>query len=103
MVSARRGVAILSTTGLSAVLMNKTARSMAPVLRNSLAKYSASSNVIPMAAKTTAKSPAPSLVTLAWRAIWAAMRAWGKPAPEKIGNFWPRTRVFRQSMVEMPV
>ena len=28
---------------------------------------------------------------------------WGRPEPEKMGSFCPRTRVFRPSMVEMPV
>ena len=37
------------------------------------------------------------------RAIWAARAAWGRPEPEKMGSFWPRTRVFSPSMVEMPV
>ena len=55
-----------------------------------------------MAANTTTKG---SLVprTLACRAIWAASWAWGRPLAEKMGSFWPRTRVFSPSMAETPV
>ena len=101
-VSAIRGVAIRSTAGSLARLENTTVRSMAPVRRKSLMKYSDSSKVMPMAANTTAKvSSSPR--TRAWRAICAASAAWGRPEPEKIGSFWPRTRVFRPSIVETPV
>jgi hypothetical protein len=55
-----------------------------------------------MAAKTTEKLVSSSL-RRAWRTIWAARRLWGRPEPEKIGSFWPRTRLLRPSMVEMPV
>ncbi len=62
----------------------------------------AASNVMPMAAKTTAKaSPLPS--TVAWRASWAVRSSCGRPEPEKIGSFCPRTSGFKPSMVEMPV
>ena len=76
---------------------------MAPVRLNSLTKYSDSSKVMPMAAKTTAKLEAESPSTLAWRAIWAASWAWGRPLPEKMGSFCPRTRVFSPSMELTPV
>ena len=69
-------------------------------------KKSASSNVMPTAAKTTANlesSVTPPVRTLAWRVIWAARLAWGSPDPEKMGSFCPRTRVFSPSIVEMPV
>ena len=91
-----------STAGSLARFENMTVRSMAPVRLNSLTKNSDSSKVMPMAAKTTAKLDSPSS-TLAWRAIWAARAAWGRPEPEKMGSFCPRTRVFSPSMVEMPV
>ena len=102
-VRAMRGVAMRSTAGSLARLVKSTVRSMAPVRRNSCTKKSDSSKVMPMAAKTTAKLPASSPSTRACRAIWAARAAWGRPEPEKMGSFWPRTRVFRPSMVEMPV
>src|SRR5512136_2146247 len=55
-----------------------------------------------MAAKTTAKlSVEPG--TFACRAIWSATLLCGRPAPEKIGSFWPRTRVLVPSIVEIPV
>ncbi len=101
-VSAMRGAAMRSITGSSARLMISTERLMAPVRRKSSMKNSASSKVMPMAQKTTAKpSPVPS--TRACRAICAATRPCGRPAPEKIGSFWPRTRVFMPSMVLTPV
>ena len=75
---------------------------MAPVRLNSWTKNSDSSKVMPMAANTTAKLDSPSS-TLAWRAIWAASAEWGRPEPEKMGSFCPRTRVFRPSMVDTPV
>ena len=97
-----RGVAMRTTAGSFARFEKTTVRSMAPVRRKSLMKYSDSSNVMPMAANTTAKlSSVPR--TLAWRAIWAASAAWGRPEPEKIGSFCPRTSVFRPSMVDTPV
>ena len=65
-------------------------------------KKEASSKVMPMAANTTAKSSCP-LMTVAWRAICAAMRLWGRPDAEKMGSFWPRTMGFSPSIVEMPV
>ena len=65
-------------------------------------KKDASSKVMPIAAKTTAKSECP-LMTVAWRAICAAILLWGMPLPEKIGNFCPRTSGFMPSIVDMPV
>ena len=75
---------------------------MAPVSLKLSIKKLASSKVMPMAAKTTAKgSSVPR--TFAWRAIWAASSAWGRPEAEKMGSFCPRTRVLSPSMAEMPV
>ena len=102
-VSAMRGVAIRSTAGSLARLMKQhRAVDGAGLLEVELMKKLASSKVMPMAANTTAKG---SLVprTLAWRAIWAASWAWGRPEAEKIGSFWPRTRVFSPSMADTPV
>ena len=39
----------------------------------------------------------------AWRAISTARRSCGRPPPEKIGSFWPRTRLFIRSSVVTPV
>ena len=101
-VSATRGMEMRSTTGSSARLMNSTARSIAPVRSKSSRKKLASSKVMPMAANTTAKSPESPSVR-AWRAICAASCECGRPEPEKIGSFWPRTSVKLPSMAEMPV
>ena len=101
-VRATRGIEIRSITGSSARLMNSTARSMAPVRRKSSMKKLASSKVMPIAANTTANGSSPCSVR-AWRAICAASSEWGKPDPEKIGSFWPRTRVRLPSIAEMPV
>ena len=54
-VRAIRGVAIRSTAGSLARFEKTTVRSMAPVRRKSEMKYSDSSKVMPIAAKTTAK------------------------------------------------
>ena len=54
-VSAHRGVAIRSMVGSSARFRKKTTRSSAPVSSKSCVKNEASCQVIPMAAKTTAK------------------------------------------------
>ena len=82
--------------------MKTTARLKAPVLSKSAMKYCASSSVIPIAQNTTAKSlSVPSVC--ACLAIWSEMSLCGKPAPEKIGNFWPITNVFKPSIVEIPV
>ena len=54
-----------------------------------------------MAAKTMAKSE-PS-ATLACLTIWTASSLCFMPEPEKIGSFWPRISVARQSIDEMPV
>ena len=82
--------------------MNTVTFSRAPVRSKSLMKKLASSWVIPIAANITANS-ASSPSTLACLAIWAANSLWGKPEPEKIGSFWPLTKVFIPSMVEIPV
>ena len=39
----------------------------------------------------------------AWLAISTASRSCGRPPPEKIGSFWPRTRLFIRSSVVTPV
>ncbi len=83
-----RGVAIRSMAGSSARLMKSTARSRAAWVRNSRMKKSASSKVMPMVAKTTAKSSV-SPSTPDWRAIWAAMRLWGRPGPREDGQLLP--------------
>ena len=101
-VSAILGVAIRSMAGSFARLTNSTVRSRAPVSRKLSTKKLDSSNVIPMAANTTAKfSSFPS--TFAWRAICAASCAWGRPDAEKIGSFCPLTSVFSPSMADTPV
>ena len=101
-VSAARGVISRSIVGSSARFMNTTLRASAPVLSNSWMKKAASRWVIPIAPNTTENCSA-SPRTLACRAIWAAISLAGRPAPEKIGSFCPRTRVFMTSIVEMPV
>jgi len=101
-VSPNLGVRILSTAGSSARLRNTTALSRAPVLSKSARKCWASSLVMPMAQKMTANDSA-SPRALACLAICRATSLWGRPAPEKMGSFWPRTRVLVPSMVEMPV
>ena len=78
-----------------------TTRSMAPQLSKLSRKYDATSFLTPIAANTMAKSD-PS-ATLAWRTIWTASSLCFMPEPEKIGSFWPRISVARQSMEEMPV
>src|SRR6056297_1908435 len=109
-VSARRGVTVRSTAGSSARFMKTTERSSAPVRSKSSMNSFASSAVIPMAPKTTANSvpssssPASSSSgTVAWRAIWSESSLCGRPDPEKMGSFWPRTSVFMPSMAETPV
>jgi len=102
-VSAILGVAMRSIAGSFARFMNNTARSIAPVLRKSLMKKSASSNVMPIAPNTTAKLSVLSPSTFACLAICAARFACGRPEPENTGSFWPRTSVFRPSIAEMPV
>src|SRR5881409_2154759 len=101
-VRAIRGVMSRSTAGSSARFRNRTARRSAPVRSKSSMKTRASSCVIPIAAKTTPNdSRLPT--TLACRAICSATSLCGRPAPENNGSFWPRTRVFKPSIVEMPV
>ena len=46
---------------------------------------------------------APAPRSRAWRAISTARRSCGRPPPEKIGSFWPRTRLFMRSSVVTPV
>src|SRR5213594_451775 len=101
-VRAIRGVMSRSTAGSSARFRNRTARFRAPVRSKSSMNTRASSWVIPIAANTTPNgSWLPS--TFAWRAIWSATSLCGSPAPENSGSFWPRTRVFNPSIVEIPV
>src|SRR5947209_3910326 len=101
-VRAIRGVISRSTAGSAARFRNRTARRSAPVRSKSSMKTRASSCVIPIAAKTTPNdSRLPT--TLACRAICSATSLCGWPAPENRGSFCPRTRVFRPSIVEMPV
>src|SRR2546426_2299071 len=101
-VRAIRGVISRSTAGSSARFKKRTARRSAPVRSKSSMNTRASSCVIPIAAKTTPNdSPLPT--TLACRAICSATSLCGSPAPENSGSFWPRTRVFKPSIVEMPV
>ena len=82
--------------GSSARLRKKTTRSSAPVSSNCCRKKAASRFVMPIAANTMANS-SPDL-TRAWRMICAASSLAGRPEPEKIGSFWPRTSVFRPSI-----
>ncbi len=55
-----------------------------------------------MAANITENSDS-SANTFACLAIWAANSLCGRPDPEKMGSFCPRTNVFIPSMVEIPV
>ena len=96
------GVMIRSAAGSSARLRKTTAFFNAPVLSNSFMKVCFSSLVIPIAMNTTANSSF-SPLTFACLAIWRAKSLWGNPDPEKIGSFCPLTRVFIQSIVEIPV
>src|SRR3989454_1331160 len=96
------GVISRSTAGSSARFRNRTARFRAPVRSKSSMNTRASSWVTPLAANTPPTgSWLPS--TFAWRAIWSAPSLCGSPAPENSGSFWPRTRVFNPSIVEIPV
>ena len=88
--------------GSFARFINRTALSMAPVRLKSEMKKSASSNVMPIAAKTTANALSEPR-TFDWRAICAARFACGRPEPENIGSFCPRTRVFSPSIEDTPV
>ncbi len=101
-VSAIRGKMTRSIVGSSARFRNITVLSSAPVFSKSLMKRFASSDVIPIAQKTTANfSSFPR--TFACLAIWAASSLWGSPEAEKIGSFCPRTNVLSPSIVEIPV
>ncbi len=101
-VRAMRGVAIRSTAGSFARLTKTTVLSIAPESRKLCMKKLASSYVMPMAAKTTAKGSFVPM-TFACLAICAASLACGRPLAEKIGSFCPRTSVLSPSMAEMPV
>ena len=101
-VKAILGVAIRSIAGSFARLINITVLSIAPVFLKSFIKKSASSNVIPIAAKTIAKF---SLLfkTVDCLAICAASSLCGNPLAEKIGSFCPLTNVFSPSIADIPV
>ena len=101
-VNAILGVAILSIAGSDARFINKTDLSIAPVFLNSSTKNCASSNVIPIAANTTANLES-ELRTFACLAIWAANCACGRPDAENTGSFCPLTRVFNPSIADIPV
>ena len=101
-VNAERGVINRSTDGSSASDKNIATLWSTPDFSNESMKKRATSYFTPMAANTMAKSTF-SFSSFAWRAICAAMRLCGRPLPEKIGSFWPRTSVFIRSMDEMPV
>ena len=96
-VSAERGVMSRSTDGSSARLRNIATLCSTPERSNESMKNRATSCLTPMAANTMANSTS-SLSSLACRAIWAAMRLCGRPLPEKMGSFCPRTSVFIRSM-----
>ena len=70
---------------------------------NGLPLNSATSYLTPIAANTTANFSSLSPPREACCTIWAASWSWGRPFPEKIGSFWPRIRVVRPSMAEIPV
>ena len=98
--SAIRGVRIRSITGASARL-SSSARSPAADRSSRTARTAAASAwVSPMAANTTLNGSPPAD---ACAAICAASSRWGRPATEKTGSFWPRTRVVSASMTETPV
>ena len=65
-------------------------------------KNRATSYLTPMAAKTMTNGSSEVRI-FAWRTICAASRLCGRPLPEKIGSFCPRTSVFMPSMQEIPV
>ena len=87
-------------TGSSARFSSSTS-SPAAERSSSFARIAAASACVsPIAAKTTLNgSPAAT----AWAASWPARSRCGSPATEKIGSFWPRTRVISSSITEMPV
>ena len=102
MSSATRGVSNRSIVGSSARFKNNTVCSSAPLASNWRIKNDASRCVMPIAPNTTTNfSPVPR--TVAWVAICAATSFAGKPYPEKIGSFCPRTSVFNPSSAEKPV
>jgi hypothetical protein len=81
-----------SATGSEARLRTATALLRAPVFLNSSMKKRASSVLMPTPTKTTANSSSEPL-TVDCRTTCAAIMLWGSPVPEKMGSFWPRTRV----------
>ena len=101
-VKAILGVKILSIAGSDAKFINNTALSIAPVFLNSSTKNCDSSNVIPIAANTTAKLVS-EFKTFACLAICAANSACGRPDAENTGSFCPLTKVFNPSIAEIPV
>ena len=86
-------------SGSSAVL-SSTVRSPELRVASAAPTSAASAWVIPIAAKMTAKGSSP---VRACAAICAASSRCGRPPTEKIGSFWPRTRVARPSIAETPV
>ena len=105
-VSAARGVSSRSTAGSSATVEEEHGALERGAPRRSVPrKKPASRWVTPIAAKTTTNSSAASLAGHASPARRSARRARrpGRPKPEKIGSFWPRTSVLRPSIAEIPV
>ncbi len=102
-VKAHLGVTILSTTGSLAKFKNMTTLSKTPLFLKLCLKYSATSYLTPIAAKTTAKFSFSPSVILACRTICTASLLCGRPLPEKTGSFCPRIRVVRPSIEDMPV
>ncbi len=101
-VSAARGVTMRSIGGSSARFRNSAVRPSRPDFEKRSRKYAAVSCDTPRATNTTANASLSS-DSRAWSAIWEASWSCGRPAPEKIGSFWPRTRVFSPSTAEIPV
>ena len=95
-------MATRSIAGSFARLIKITLLSIAPVFLKSWMKKSASSNVIPTAANTTANFSS-AFRTLACLAICAAKSACGKPDAENTGHFCPLTRVLSPSIALTPV
>src|SRR5512143_4351675 len=103
-VSAKRGVSRRCVDESEARLRKSAVRGSAPLCSRLRRKYSALSHGTPIPAKTIAKSPpAPLPRSRAWLAISTAIRSCGRPPPEKIGSFCPRTRLFMRSSVVIPV
>ena len=102
-VRATLGVIRRSTTGSLARFRYITTWSDTPLSSKVRRKNSATSYLTPMAANTMANFSSELSPKDACFTIWAARRSWGRPFPEKIGSFWPRIRVVRPSMAEIPV